>query len=327
MASFNTKKAFSALAAFATSALANIDGTQQGVGFAIVENKCSYPVYVVNVPAADGGFDQSTYTLHSNGANAPYRFQYTQLNNQDGWSIKLSKSATDLSNIMQFETTFHDDGMIWYDLSDVNGNPWDKNWMITASNETSCQPKQQAYRYSTDDAYGMQACKQAASITVTLCSGSQAAAGEASSASSSVASEQNTAQTDTSSYSATAYSASSSSTPSYSASSSSDTPEIPVVPTTYGPVEEVGTTLQTTTSPSSAFSASYSSPTFSAPADANVVATVTQVAGTTLVVTTTWQGGPSEIPSKRDVEMDEHARAHEHIKRHRDAHHRHHGHF
>ncbi|KAF2231372.1 hypothetical protein EV356DRAFT_506935 [Viridothelium virens] len=313
MASFNTKKALSALAAFATSAFAGIDGKQLGVGFAIVQNQCSYPVYVVNVPAADGGFDQSTYTLHSNGANAPYRFQYTQLNNQDGWSIKLSKSATDLSNIMQFETTFHDDGTIWYDLSDVNGNPWDKNWMITASNESSCNPKQQAYRYSTDDAYGMQACKQGASLTVTLCSGSEAAAGEASSASSSAESDQNTSQTDATTY--------------------STAPEHLVVPTFGGAVQEVGTTLQTTTSPSTtspsstSSPASYSSPTFSAPADANVVATVTQVAGTTTVVTTTWQGAPSDFPGKRDLEMDEHARAHEQIKRRRDAHHRHHGHF
>lgn len=43
--------------------------------------------------------------------------------------------------------------------------------MITSDSDT-CNPKQQAYRYATDDAYGMQSCNCDSSITVTLCSGS-----------------------------------------------------------------------------------------------------------------------------------------------------------
>merc|ERR1711939_534387 len=72
----------------------------------------------------------------------------------------------------------------------VNGNPWDGDWMITANSESStCSPKQQAYRYATDDAYGMQACPQDSDITVSLCSGEEQADGAVSSASSSVAVE------------------------------------------------------------------------------------------------------------------------------------------
>ncbi|KAH0021838.1 hypothetical protein KCU78_g5982, partial [Aureobasidium melanogenum] len=100
---------------------------------------------------------------------------------------KLSNSSS-LSNILQYEYTFQNDGTIWYDLSEVNGNPWDGDWEIT-SNTASCTPKQQAYRYATDDAYGMQACPFDATITVTLCSGDDDNDSAASSASSSVAVE------------------------------------------------------------------------------------------------------------------------------------------
>lgn len=160
----------------------------QGIGSAHVVNKCTYPVTLCNVPAADGGFTEIDKTLQPNDS---YEQEWTQLTNGNGWSIKLSKD-TSLAQIMQYEYTFHNDGTIWYDLSDVDGNPWDGDWMITADQST-CTPKQQAYRFSTDDAYGMQACPQDSSITVTLCSGEEQADGEASSVSASVASVSSTA--------------------------------------------------------------------------------------------------------------------------------------
>jgi len=157
----------------------------QSVGSAVVVNMCNYDVFLANVPAQGNGMDETDLTL-SSGAN--YTTQWTELN-VGGWSIKLSKDATNWSdNILQYEYTFDNDGIIWYDLSAVNGNPWDKNWEVTAASEDSvCTPKQQAYRYATDDAYGMQSCPQDAVITVTLCSGEEQNDGGAASASSSVA--------------------------------------------------------------------------------------------------------------------------------------------
>lgn len=136
------------------------------IGNAKVINGCEYEVTLCNVPAADGGYSEIDKTLSPNDT---YSQEWTQLSNGNGWSIKLSKSAS-LSNILQYEYTFHNDGIIWYDLSEVNGNPWDGNWEITAEG-SDCDPKQQAYRYATDDAYGMQSCSDDAEITVTLCSG------------------------------------------------------------------------------------------------------------------------------------------------------------
>jgi len=176
-------------AIMATSALA------QSVGSAIVVNACEYDVYLCNVPAAGGGYSEDDQTLSPNDT---FTQQWTELSNAQGWSIKLSKS-TNLDNIMQYEYSFHDDGTIWYDLSDVNGNPWDGDWEITAeSPSSSCTPKQQAYRYATDDAYGMQACPQDSTITVTLCSGESQNDGGAASASSSVAAETSSIATATS---------------------------------------------------------------------------------------------------------------------------------
>lgn len=141
------------------------------VGSAHVINKCSYDVYSCIVPAQGGGQEQKDLTLKPGDT---WDQQWTELTNGAGWSIKFSHDEGQFgSNILQYEYTFHNDGNIWYDLSCVDGNPWDKNWEITSSTD-ECAPKQQAYRYATDDAYGMQHCSQDASITVTLCSGEAA---------------------------------------------------------------------------------------------------------------------------------------------------------
>jgi len=168
---------------YATAALVAA-AAADSVGSAIVVNKCSYDVTLANVPSANGGYSEIDKILSPSDT---YTQQWTSLTNGNGWSIKLSNSSS-LENILQYEYTYQNDGTIWYDLSEVNGNPWDGNWEITA-NSASCTPKQQAYRYATDDAYGMQACPADAVITVTLCSGDDSNDSAASSASSSVAAE------------------------------------------------------------------------------------------------------------------------------------------
>lgn len=152
------------VALLATSALA-------GPGSATVINSCSYDVNLANTPAADGGYNTISQTLSSGGS---YSQVYTELSNGDGWSLKLAKDTNFDSDVLQYEYTYHDDGTIWFDLSEVNGNPWDGNWEITAT--SGCTPRQAAYRFSTDDAYGMQSCADSASITVTLCSGTSGGA-------------------------------------------------------------------------------------------------------------------------------------------------------
>lgn len=153
------KSTIIAIAALAATVAAD------SVGQAIVVNKCSSDVYLQNTPSDDGVHTEVDKTLKTGDS---YSQTYTQLANNMGWSLKLSNS-TSMDNIMQYEYTFLDDGVIWYDMSNVNGNPWDGNWLFT-SDDSTCKPTHGAYQYSTDDANGMQAsCDQSASITVTLC--------------------------------------------------------------------------------------------------------------------------------------------------------------
>lgn len=149
----------------ASAALLGTGALAGGMGSAVVVNKCSYDVSLSNVPASGGGYSTVDQKL---SAGDTYSQTWTALSNTMGWSIKLFKGQ-DMSNILQYEYTCHEDGIIWYDLSEVNGNPWDKNWEITATG--NCSPRQAAYRYATDDAYGMQDCPEDSTITVTLCSG------------------------------------------------------------------------------------------------------------------------------------------------------------
>lgn len=149
-----------ATALLASAPLAN------ALGHAIVKNACTYQVRMCNVPASGGGYEEVDKWLQP---NETYSQEYTQLSNGNGWSLKLSDSES-LEHILQYEYTTHDDGIIWYDLSQVDGNPWYGNWQITTDSK-NCNPKQQAYRYATDDAYGMQSCPDDSDITVTLCSG------------------------------------------------------------------------------------------------------------------------------------------------------------
>ncbi|CZT22753.1 uncharacterized protein RCC_08458 [Ramularia collo-cygni] len=152
----------------ALTSLALFGASVSALGRAHVVNKCSYEVFMCETPASGGGQQTVDKTLQPGES---WDQQYTSLSNGAGWSIKLSKTEGAFGgNILQYEYTYQNDNMIWYDLSCVDGNPWDGNWEITSDSD-SCNPKQQAYRYATDDAYGMQSCAASDSITVTLCSG------------------------------------------------------------------------------------------------------------------------------------------------------------
>lgn len=169
------------LALLATTAVAS------SVGSAVVVNACDYDVYLFAVP----GDDDVSSIDKTLSYNETWEQEWTELANESGWSIKLSQDSTlDGSNLMQYEYTWLDDGTIWYDLSEVNGNPWDGNWEIT-TDSSDCSPRQAAYRYATDDAYGMQSCPGSATITVTLCSGGDSS-DDSSSSSSSVVVESST---------------------------------------------------------------------------------------------------------------------------------------
>lgn len=222
--------AIASFALFASAAVADYGySSSSSMGSAHVVNNCNYPVKLCNVPSAGGGYEEEDTSL---APGASWSQPWTPLSNGNGWSIKLSKTDN-LDNILQYEYTTHSDGIIWYDLSCVNGNPWDKDWEITADG-TECAPKQQAYRYSTDDAYGMQSCGQDAVITVTLCTGTSADNGETASNGTAPAASSYAAAPSSAS-SAPAYEAPSAALPpSYQEPSSSSSSKPAAAPTPYG---------------------------------------------------------------------------------------------
>ncbi|KJY00025.1 hypothetical protein TI39_contig345g00002 [Zymoseptoria brevis] len=152
------------------ASLALFGASASALGAGHVVNKCDYDVYTSVVPASGGGQETKMLTLSPGDS---WDQSWTPLTNGAGWSIKFSKEEGSFgSNVLQFEYTSQNDGTLWYDLSCVDGTPWQGDWHISSDTD-DCVPRQAAYRFSTDDAHGMQnGCPCEASITVTLCSSS-----------------------------------------------------------------------------------------------------------------------------------------------------------
>lgn len=150
-----------------TATLPPYNSTPIAVGKAIVLNQCNYSIYLHNTPSAGGGYTEVNALVPSGGS---YEQHFTSLTNGNGWSIKLSKDDT-FQDILQYEYTWKpvkSPATIWYDISKVNGNPWNEHYWISATGR-GCSPEQRAYRYPTDDVNGMQSCPSDAHITLTLC--------------------------------------------------------------------------------------------------------------------------------------------------------------
>jgi hypothetical protein len=158
-----------ALFGAAVSALTSASGS------GIIINNCDYAVGLDNTPAAGEGATGESRTLQKGDS---YSTHWTGLEgHHDGWSMKLRPANTDASSrCMQYEYTYQPTNpstpdIIWFDISYVDGDPFDGNWSLSSNNAT-CHAllHHEAYAYSTDDARGMQKpCDCTADITLVLC--------------------------------------------------------------------------------------------------------------------------------------------------------------
>lgn len=149
-----------------TAALALLASTAaaSSVGSAIIVNKCSYDAYLDVVPAEGGGYTEFGKVLKSGDQFAQ---EWTELSNGNGWSLKLTPNKS--LQPMQFEYTWQNEGTIWFDISNVDGDPYGGDWVINGDNSAkSCKPKHVSYWYPTDD-HAMQDCPGDSTITVILC--------------------------------------------------------------------------------------------------------------------------------------------------------------
>ena len=91
-------------------------------GKAIIQNSCSFPVYLSSVSNTAG----PTQELAANGGT--YTENWRANPNGGGISIKIAADKA-FSEITQFEYTL-EDPELWYDLSNINGYPF-KNWGVS----------------------------------------------------------------------------------------------------------------------------------------------------------------------------------------------------
>lgn len=177
---------------FVASALA-LAGTalaQSSPGNAILINSCNAPIYMQNTPSTTDQYSVVSQTIQP---GAQYTQEFTQLSNGGGWSIKVSMNGDDwTSDLLQYEYTWDGTsgtygGLIWFDVSMVNGNGFSEPWYISGTG--SCDPAQTFYGVGQpNDNYASQSCDAPASITVDICkSASGSTGGSSSEAPSSVA--------------------------------------------------------------------------------------------------------------------------------------------
>ncbi|KAL2036527.1 hypothetical protein N7G274_010757 [Stereocaulon virgatum] len=145
-------------------------GSSGNPGRAQVINACSFPVYVVvcsQNPATCSG--QSTLA-----ANSGIWSQAYAPGSAGGQSIKIS-TTPGAGDILQFEYT-NQDPILWYDISEVNGNPFGPYGFTMTSTDSTCgqgrcaPPATSCPAIFTDPTNGVPyRCGISAGVGVTLC--------------------------------------------------------------------------------------------------------------------------------------------------------------
>lgn len=142
---------------------------RQSLGSAIVINDCSLTTYLQVVSDTAG-----PVTTLSPGDSFSGTYQTSASGN--GVSIKIGTSDPPSSPILQFEyVTEPSDGLVFYDLSFVNGNPFQNDGLELVPSDASCQtadckPGDESCGNATPNGdNGTHACGESASLTLSLC--------------------------------------------------------------------------------------------------------------------------------------------------------------
>ncbi|KAI9719943.1 MAG: hypothetical protein M1828_005981 [Chrysothrix sp. TS-e1954] len=142
------------------------------LGSAHVRNSCGFPVYVyVCKKGTCGGI--LTLPAHT----GTYTEKYTTVFN-DGHSIKIGRAAGEGPKpILQFEYTNSPGAHVYYDLSEINGHPFDDYGVTLTTTDSSCFHKHCPphdtncgfYEHRGEGDAATKSCSKAQSIGVTLC--------------------------------------------------------------------------------------------------------------------------------------------------------------
>ena len=143
---------------------------------AAISNHCDVPYFVWSVSEVQS--DMITIPDHTVVYNETYR---SRADNGGGISIKIAKSNSNGNlpgtDISQFEYTITDSN-VWYDLSNIDGNPLQGIAVLLSASDSSCPTVQcasndqvckSAYNHPDDNA-STHACAPNADLMLTLCS-------------------------------------------------------------------------------------------------------------------------------------------------------------
>jgi len=151
-----------ALATFIPAALA---------GKASIENQCDQDVYLWSV----GGSASADMVTLPPGKSYSEKYRFNDLGG--GVSVKLAL-AKNQGDITQLEYTL-DATTVWYDVSNINGNPFAHGGISVKPSDPACSPVvceagivkcREAYNQPTDD-HATHACPATSDLNVVLCPG------------------------------------------------------------------------------------------------------------------------------------------------------------
>ncbi|GES66358.1 BYS1 domain protein [Aspergillus terreus] len=114
--------------------LAALSPLAQAVGNAVVKNNCNYPVYLWSV----GGSVGPKQTIQP---GASYSEPFRRDAQSGGISLKITRvDDSSPSNHPQVNYAYTLDGSnVWYDMSDVFGDPFKGTALVVKPSDTGCQ--------------------------------------------------------------------------------------------------------------------------------------------------------------------------------------------
>lgn len=143
--------------------IAGLSGLASAIGNAVVVNTCSFPVYLWSVDSTvsqqytlEPG-DNYHETLHSDPTTGGVAIKITTVENGLYNASPQTDYAYSLTN-----------GEVWYDLSDVFGDPFSGQSLTITPSDTSC--KSVDWPNGTQPAGSqVNVCQENTDITLTLC--------------------------------------------------------------------------------------------------------------------------------------------------------------
>jgi hypothetical protein len=167
------KAAFVALATIASLFPAATLAKDSDKGRAIVQNHCDHEVYLWSIA------DSADVKMTKVDAGGSYEETFQPNNNGGGMSIKISdKDSQD--HVTQFEYTISDDeNKVYYDLSNIDGYPFEKGGVTISPSDESCpvvkcppgvSKCEEAYNKPDDD-HATHGCPLSSDLELILCAG------------------------------------------------------------------------------------------------------------------------------------------------------------